>query len=470
MGLNASTVTLSAGVVSARRSGALHTAESTNIAGRIERLPMTAYQRRVFAIIATAWLADQMDVALLTFLLGSIIVTFHLTPVQAGGLAAMTFAGQLIGNVAAGLTADRFGRIVVFQVTMVIWGLASFGAAAAWSLGALMAMRLLIGVGVGGEAPVAQAMVSELLPTSIRGKYIAFMEGFWAVGYVLSGAISYFILPHFGWRAVFVAVGLLSLAVFLVRRGMPESPRWLADRGRFADADAVMSMIETQVQRRTGRPLPPVPDYRTEAHEHANPLKTIFSRAYAKRTAMAMSVWFFALLGFFGLNSWIAVLLKSHGFTTITSVGFVTLITLGGIPGFFVTGLMLERVGRKPVTATVLICGAIAAYFYGTATTTPLLFVTGFIMQFFMFGMWSSLYAYTPELYPTRARATGAGFASAMGRVGAMIGPVFLPIVVTRYGQGAAFDLGASNFALAAVIVLVLGVETKGRVLENVSA
>lgn len=470
MGLNASTVTLSAGVASPRRSGASHTAESTNIAGRIERLPMTAYQRRVFAIIATAWLADQMDVALLTFLLGSIIVTFHLTPVHAGGLAAMTFAGQLIGNVAAGLTADRFGRIVVFQVTMVIWGLASFGAAAAWSLGALMAMRLLIGVGVGGEAPVAQAMVSELLPASIRGKYIRVHGGL--LGRRLRALGCHQLLHPATLR---VARGL--------RRGRPALACGLPRAPRHAGIAALARRPRPLRRRRrrdehdrdagsarTGRPLPPVPDYRTEAHEHANPLKTIFSRAYAKRTAMAMSVWFFALLGFFGLNSWIAVLLKSHGFTTITSVGFVTLITLGGIPGFFVTGLMLERVGRKPVTATVLICGAIAAYFYGTATTTPLLFVTGFIMQFFMFGMWSSLYAYTPELYPTRARATGAGFASAMGRVGAMIGPVFLPIVVTRYGQGAAFDLGASNFALAAIIVLVFGVETKGRVLENVSA
>ncbi len=441
-----------------------------NIPGRIERLPMSGYQRKVFAIIATAWLADQVDVALLTFLLGSIVVTFHLSPVQAGSLAAMTFAGQLLGNIGAGLTADRFGRRIVFQVTMVIWGLASFAAAGAWSLGALMVFRLIIGVGVGGEAPVAQAMVSELLPSAIRGKYIAFMEGFWAVGYVASGAISFFVLPHFGWRAVFVAVGLLSLVVFVVRRGLPESPRWLADRGRFAEAEAVMTMMETEVRRRTGRELPEPQLFVVETHAHANSFATIFSREYIKRTVMAFGVWFFALLGFFGLNSWIAVLLKSHGFSIIGSVGFVTLITLGGIPGFYITGILLERIGRKPVTAGVLVLGAISAYLYGSASDIAWLFVAGFVMQFFMFGMWSALYAYTPELYPTRARATGAGFASAFGRVGAIIGPIVLPLVIANAGTGAAFDLGAAAFGIAALLVVVLGVETKGRVLEAVSA
>lgn len=445
-------------------------AELANIPGRLERLPMSSYQRKIFAIIATAWLADQVDVALLTFLLGSIVVTFHLNPIQAGSLAAMTFAGQLIGNVAAGLTADRFGRRLVFQVTMIVWGLASFAAAGAWSLGALMVFRLCIGVGVGGEAPVAQAMVSELLPSAIRGKYIAFMEGFWAIGYVVSGAISFFVLPYFGWRAVFVAVGLLSLVVFLVRRGLPESPRWLADRGRFAEAEAVMTKMEAEVRHRTGRELPTPALFKSETHEHANPLATIFSRAYIRRTIMAFSVWFFALLGFFGLNSWIAVLLKSHGFSIIGSVGFVTLITLGGIPGFYLTGVLLERIGRKPVTAAVLVFGAAAAFVYGSATTITTLFVTGFVMQFFMFGMWSALYAYTPELYPTRARATGAGLASAFGRVGAIIGPIVLPVVVANAGTGAAFDLGAAAFCIAAILVLTLGVETKGRVLELVSA
>ena len=442
------------------------------IVGRLERLPMTGYQRKIFAIIASAWLVDQVDVALLTFLLGTLVAAFHLSPTQAGELAAMTFAGQLVGNILFGAAADRYGRKAVFQVTMLVWGVASLAAAAAWSLGALMVFRFLIGVGVGGEAPVAQAMVSEIVPAGVRGKYIAFMEGFWAVGYVLSGAISYFVLPYLGWRWAFGIVGCLSLVVLAVRRSMPESPRWLADKGRHAEADAVMTHMEAEVVRRTGRSLPDVvPSIPSapSAAERQSPIATLFSPEYRIRTIMAFGLWFFALIGFFGLNSWIAVLLKEKGFSTIASVGFVTLITIGGIPGFFTAALALEKIGRKPTTVAFLLCAAAAAYFYGNATGETILFVTGFIMQFFMFGMWSCLYAYTPELYPTRARSTGAGFASAFGRIGAILGPMIVPILVARSGPAAAFEVGAGGFVIAALLVLVLGVETRGRVLETVS-
>ena len=133
---------------------------------------------------------------------------------------------------------------------------------------------------------------------------------------------------------------------------------------------------------------------------------------------MAAGLWFFALLGYFGLSSWLALLLQAKGFTIVKSVGFVTLITIGGIPGFAAAAWCLEAVGRKPTTALFLLASAVAAYVYGAMSAPTALFVAGFVMQFFLFGMWSCLYAYTPELYPTRARATGAGFASACGRVG----------------------------------------------------
>jgi putative MFS transporter len=446
--------------------------EAAQIAGRLERLPMTNYQRRIFAIIATAWLVDQVDVALLAFLLGTVSVEFGLTPMQAGLLASMTFAGQLVGNVGAGLAADRYGRRSVFRVTMLIWGFASFLAAGAWSAMVLMGCRFLIGVGVGGEAPVAQAMVSELVPASVRGRYIAFMEGFWAVGYVLSGAISYFALPHLGWRWVFVIVGSLSFVVLLVRRGVPESPRWLSTKGRFEEAERVVAKMEAEVQRRLDYPLAaPVPVVGPVAQgEQSSPLATIFSRHYATRTIMAFGLWFFALIGFFGLNSWLAVLLKGHGFSIIGSVGFVTLITTGGIPGFFTAAWSLERIGRKPTTVLFLLASAVSAYVYGQSSGQTGLFVSGFIMQFFMFGMWSCLYAYTPELYPTWARATGAGLASAAGRVGAILGPILVPILVRDHGQLAAFEVGAIGFALAAALVLLFGIETRQLPLEQASA
>ena len=195
---------------------------------------------------------------------------------------------------------------------------------------------------------------------------------------------------------------------------------------------------------------------------------------------MACGLWFFALLGFFGLNSWITVLLKDHGYSIVKSVGFVTLITTGGIPGFALAAYCLEKLGRKPTTVLFLLMCAITAYIYGTASDQVVfsiagldatrLFVAGWVMQFFMFGMWSCLYAYTPELYPTRARSTGAGLASAVGRIGAIISPIVIGYIVKDVGVYGVFALGAGSFLIAALLVFLLGVETRGEVLEQVSA
>ena len=195
---------------------------------------------------------------------------------------------------------------------------------------------------------------------------------------------------------------------------------------------------------------------------------------------MACFMWFFALLGFFGLNSWITVLLKDHGYSIVKSVGFVTLITTGGIPGFALAAYGLEKLGRKPTTVLFLLMCAVTAYIYGTASDQVVfsvggldatrLFCAGWIMQFFMFGMWSCLYAYTPELYPTRARSTGAGLASAVGRIGAIISPIVIGYIIKDVGAYGVFALGAGSFVLAALVVLTMGVETRGEVLEQVSS
>ena len=170
--------------------------------------------------------------------------------------------------------------------------------------------------------------------------------------------------------------------------------------------------------------------------------------------------------------------LEDHGYSIVKSVGFVTLITTGGIPGFALAAWMLETIGRKPTTILFLVMSAVTAYIYGTASDAVVfslgngldatrLFCAGWIMQFFMFGMWSCLYAYTPELYPTRARSTGAGFASAMGRIGAIIAPITIGYIIKDAGVYGVFALGAGSFLIAAVVVALLGVETRGEVLEK---
>jgi putative MFS transporter len=202
--------------------------------------------------------------------------------------------------------------------------------------------------------------------------------------------------------------------------------------------------------------------------ETRNPFSVLLSRFYLRANVMSFSVWFFALLGFYGLTSWLAIILGQHGFSVVKSIGFITLITFGGIPGFYTAAISLERIGRKLTTAFFLFLSAVMAYVYGHSGTENALFISGFIMQFFMFGMWSCLYAYTPELYPTRARSLGAGMASAFGRLGAISGPIVVGYIIGRIGDAGVFTLGAASFAAAAFIVLILGIETRGRTVEEI--
>jgi putative MFS transporter len=445
--------------------------DSAQISARIERLPMTKHQWRLFVIIATAWMFDSMDLAALTFILGPISTEFGLSAASAGALASVSFAGMIVGASVAGVLGDRFGRRPVFTTSMLIWGLGSLGAALSWDLTFLLICRFFIGLGMGAEFPVAQAMLTEFVPAKNRGRLLGWLEGFWPIGFIVCGVLALVIVPVFGWRSIFFVMAACSLFALIIRRGLPESPRWYAAMGRIDEAEQTLTKFETSVAQASGRPLPP-PNPTAAASAGITgklPILELFGPTYRRRTVMMWLVWFCTLLGYYGITTWMGKLLADAGMTTAKSIGFVVLMALWGVPGFLLASVLLERIGRKPVIAGFIFMSAAAAYVYGGASTTTELLVTGSIMQFFFFGMWSALYAYTPEVFPNRARATGCGTASAMGRLGALIGPLVVPLVLQAYGAEAAFATAAVFFLLGGVIVLVLGPETKNKVLEDVS-
>jgi putative MFS transporter len=201
-----------------------------------------------------------------------------------------------------------------------------------------------------------------------------------------------------------------------------------------------------------------------------HPFKTLWQGIYLKRTVMLAGLWFFALLGFFGLSSWLTTLLHAQGYSVVSSIGFVTLLFIGGIPGFLSAGYFIEKIGRKWSLALFLLGGAIMTFLYGHPVP-GFLFVEGFAMQFFFGGMWSTLYAYTPELYPTRARSTGTGLAALFGRVGAIAGPIIVGFMLhgMKVVESSVFTLGAACFIAALILVSMLGPETRGKVVETIS-
>jgi putative MFS transporter len=449
-------------------------AHRASAAARLERLPFSSYHRTIFFVIALAFFFDSVDLGTMTFVLGSIKKEFGLSSAAAGLVASASFFGMVLGAALAGLLADRFGRRPVFQWSMVLWGVASYLCSTAHDVNTLIVYRVLLGIGMGMEFPVAQALLSEFVPTASRGRLIALMDGFWPLGFITAGIVSYFVLPAFGWRTVFALLAIPAAFVLIVRRAVPESPRWLEHAGQRERADAVLAAIEAKVMRACKLATLPAPVREAQpaapATSRVGAFREIWSSPYRSRTIMVWTLWFFALLGFYGLTSWLGALMQQAGFAVTKSVLYTVLISLAGIPGFLCAAWLVERWGRKPTCVASLTGGAVMAYFYGQAAlhagTVALVICTGLAMQFFLFGMWAALYTYTPELYGTGARATGSGFASAIGRVGSLIGPYVVGLVLPVFGQGGVFTLGAASFVVAAVAVAVLGIETKGIALE----
>jgi putative MFS transporter len=383
---------------------------------------------------------------------------------------------MVLGAAVAGLLADRFGRRPVFQWSMVLWGIASYLCSTAHSVDALIFYRVLLGIGMGMEFPIAQTLLSEFVPAASRGRLVALMDGFWPLGFITAGIVSYFVLPQFGWRTVFALLAIPAVFVLIVRRVVPESPRWLEHRGKPAEADAVLIGIEAKVMKANGLTSLPAPSMLAEPASASTQgaFREIWSAAYRQRTIMVWLLWFFALLGFYGLTSWLGALMQQAGFAVTKSVLYTMLISLGGVPGFLCAAWLVERWGRKPTCIVSLVGGGVMAFLYGQtalhADSVSLLICAGLLMQFFLFGMWAVLYTYTPELYGTGARATGSGFASAIGRVGSLIGPYAVGVVLPVFGQGGVFTLGALSFAVAALAVWMMGIETKGLALESLAS
>lgn len=445
-------------------------------AARLERLPFSGYHKLIFIIIALAFFFDSVDLGTMTFVLGSIKKEFGLSSAQAGLIASSSFFGMTLGAAVAGLLADRFGRRPVFQWSMVLWGVASYLCSTAHDVDSLIGYRILLGVGMGMEFPIAQALLSEFVPAAKRGRLIALMDGFWPLGFITAGIVAYFVLPALGWRTVFALLAIPAVFVLVVRRIVPESPRWLEHRGRLAEADRVVADIEARVMKSARLSSLPAPSRIAEppSMRGRGAFREIWSPAYRRRTTMVWLLWFFALLGFYGLTSWLGALLQQAGFAVTQSVYYTILISLGGVPGFLCAAWLVERWGRKPTCIASLVGGGAMAYVYGQTAlygaSVSLLVGTGLVMQFFLFAMWAALYTYTPELYGTGARATGSGFASAIGRIGSLIGPYVVGVVLPLFGQGGVFTLGALSFAAAALAVWVLGIETKGVSLEALSS
>jgi putative MFS transporter len=430
-------------------------------AQRLDRLPCTREHGRLVVGSGLGWALDAMDVGLISFVMAALAAQWGLSATELSWIGSIGFAGMALGATLGGLLADRFGRRQVFAVTLLVFGLATGAAALSWSVGALLVFRFVIGLGLGAELPVASTLVSEFAPARIRGRLVVLLEAFWAVGWTLSALIGYFVVPASddGWRWALALGAAPALYAVVVRRGLPESVRFLELRGRTDEAEAAVRRFESAAGVAPVDSPPPKPV--------ASPgPRALWAAGVRGRTVALWGVWFSINFAYYGAFIWLPTLLFDDGFSLVKSFEYTLYITLAQLPGYAVAAFLIEKWGRRPTLVTFLLGSAAGAAMFAAADGDSAVLVTGMVLSFFTLGAWGALYAVTPEVYPTALRATGAGAAAGFGRLASILAPLCVPRLVSEGGTGLVFATFAAFFVLGSIGALGLP-ELRGKALDE---
>jgi len=432
---------------------------------RLDRLPFTRQHAKLLVGSGLGWALDAMDVGLVSFILAALAAQWSLSPGQLSAIASIGFVGMAVGAGLGGLLADRIGRRQVFALTLLVYGLATGASALATSVGLLLVLRFLVGLGLGAELPVASTLVSEYAPARIRGRVVVALEAFWAVGWLLAAVIGYLVVPASdnGWRWAF-ALGMIPAAyAVVVRWGLPESVRFLERRGREAEADAAVRTFEESAGI---QPSQPAGASTTVAEQPAPAWTELWAPAYRRRTIALWLTWFGTNFSYYGAFIWLPTLLVASGFPLVKSFEYTLIITLAQLPGYLVSAILIETWGRRPTLAAFLAGSALGAVAFGLADSVPAVLAAGMALSFCNLGAWGALYAVTPEVYPTELRGTGAGSAAAFGRLASIAAPLLVPLLRISTGVPGLFLVFALAFAMAAFAALALP-EWRGKALQD---
>ncbi|CUB11395.1 Putative niacin/nicotinamide transporter NaiP [Bacillus cereus] len=388
-------------------------------------------KRKLLGIAGLGWLFDAMDVGMLSFVMVALQKDWGLSTQEMGWIGSINSIGMAVGALVFGILSDKIGRKSVFIITLLLFSIGSGLTALTTTLAMFLVLRFLIGMGLGGELPVASTLVSESVEAHERGKIVVLLESFWAGGWLIAALISYFVIPKYGWEVAMILSAVPALYALYLRWNLPDSPR-------FQKVEKRPSVIEN--------------------------IKSVWSGEYRRATIMLWVLWFSVVFSYYGMFLWLPSVMVLKGFSLIKSFQYVLIMTLAQLPGYFTAAWFIERLGRKFVLVTYLIGTACSAYLFGVAESLTVLIVAGMLLSFFNLGAWGALYAYTPEQYPTVIRGTGAGMAAAFGRIGGILGPLLVGyLVASQASLSLIFTIFCGSILIGVVAVIVLGQETKQR-------
>jgi MFS transporter, putative metabolite:H+ symporter len=430
--------------------------------------------RRVIALIAAGYFCDVIDFTILGALIPFIIKSGFTTPAQAAIMGSSAIFGIAIGTAGQGEFSDRFGRRFIYQFNLLLFGVFTILGAFAPSVTLLVICRFIAGLGLGAEQPLAFAYAGEYAPKRIRGRILAivhFIGGacVWPIGtgLVLGLAALFASFPGIAnqadwvWRGAWVLIGILALIVWVFRFTLPESPRYLATHGRGPEALKVLERLGI-----AGPTGPLTTDAASDSK--SDPFSVVF-RMFPKRVIAGM-ICFTAFFGIaIGLGAWLPSIMNAKGFSITKSLTYTLFMNFAVPCASLFMMYALDRYGRKITSVCTFVAAGLMAMVFASARTEVELLLAGFVMIFFVQVAGNSMQIFASEVFPTNARASGFGWAAAVGRIAtAFILPTIL-WVQNGWGLTTVFACLATLLLIAAVAVTQLGPEARQKSLDEIA-
>ena len=437
---------------------------------RMEQVPFSRWHMNARLVMGSATFFDAFNALSLAFALPTLIRLWHISPKQSGLLISASYVGQLAGALVFSALAEKVGRIRGTTAAIAIMSIMSFGCAMAGNFPALLACRLVQGIGVGGEMPVAATYINELSRAHGRGRFFLLYEMIFPLGLMATGQIGAWIVPAFGWKFIFLLGGIPGLLItFLVAR-LPESPRWLISKGRIREAEAIVEQIEASTGRRVSAAATSTTASTASLMQRGR-WRELLSKIYRGRTLIVWTLWASAYFVANSLNNWMPSLYNTvYHLSLRQSLRAASMTNVAQVAVLLVCAFSIDRIGRRNWTVAAFILGGGMLALLGIIGAQKVLSVM--ILGTLGYGVIGSinavLYLYTPEIYPTRMRAIGTGLATSWLRIASAVGPALVGFMVDAKGIHSVFLLFAGVSVVGAFAATCM-VETSDRPLEEIA-
>jgi MFS transporter, putative metabolite:H+ symporter len=440
---------------------------TVNAGARLDRLPISAFHRRILLLIGIGMFFDGFDVYVAATVLGATLQAGFSTLGQNAQFVSVTFLGMMLGSFVTGFLGDRYGRRFTYQANLVIFGLASIASAFAPSMKVLILLRGLMGLGLGAELVAGFSTMTEFVPPQARGKWVGTLSAVVVSSLPITALVSTLLIPRFGWRIMFILGGLGALGVWYLRKALPESPRWLESVGRSDEAEAILQTIEREVSLHHPLP-PPMPDTPLPP---SRDLTALISPALLPRMLVGAVTLIVANTLIYGFVTFLPTFFVQEGRGIARSFAYSLIMSVGAPVGSAIGALTADSWGRRPTIIGASLLTIFLGGIYPFISDPMLLLVTGFLLMIPIYVQVTLLFAiYIPELFPTDVRMRAGGICNTFGRGATILTPFLVVALLRSYGIGGVLALMIGFLIVQIIVVLRFGIEPKKRRLEDMES